>query len=185
MAANNIFCLAFILSFGFSSSSLATNREASQEEILDNATISVAKATKSLGDKVIFCENLRQKTPLPVLDKNYMSSISATREDILIGLFHLNFRNGEKCEGRLRRELAYAIGSLVSAKNSYNLDSKPIADANIGLMYPSVNQTKMKIKYSKIPKKLRAYLEKTIGDNPFKVIEAVKSNGLSAETKLP
>jgi len=180
MVVNNAILL--LVATVFVSTVAAAKQEVSQAEILNNLRIKVEALTKLYEDRVDFCEQQAQRTPLPVLDMGYMLSIDVTKEQIITGLGYLYGRNETKCEGDLKIKLAYAIGSFSSMKQDYNLDTSLTGDdISVEVLYISYKAIEFEIKYYRLPEKLRIYLEKLIGDKPFEVIKAVEKNNLSPE----
>ncbi len=98
---------------------------------------------------------------------------------MLTGLFYLSYKNTFNCEIDARLKLAYDIGMLSSVQKHYQRNLQTTQNIESGLIYPSIKELELFVSYSKLPLTLRNYLEKSIGDKPFNVINLLKHNNLT------
>ena len=169
----------------FYSSTLFAQSEIKKE---DNSTFVVKKNDNVLNyirknmafsvivfeKKMAFCEKQKSKESYILLDTNYLKSINATRNDVITGLIYWDYKNTFNCEADARLKFAYDVSTLASAQIRYNLDSSETLEIASGFAYPSVEILEHLSNYSKLPIKLREYLEKTIGNNLFNVLSSIE-----------
>lgn len=179
MAVSNIniklisFVIIFILSF-----SVQAERKLSNEDVIHYLSKKVAKSTSSLGRIIDECEIRRSNSKSALLDKNKLKKLHANRKDIIIALSYISFRNAFNCEKSARVKLAYDLGVLASSKRHLNADVKGINDIESNLIYPSIKEAKLEIKYLTLSKSLRNYVLKAVGDTPFDLLKVLKINSL-------
>lgn len=153
--------------------------EVQQEETIQYVKTNVAKATKELGDTINLCDKQKKVSAIPTLNNIHLKSINADKNQLIIGLSHLNFRNRQKCERSSRINLAYELATLNLVHEHYQLDTQSVKEIASGLIYPTIGELKLSASYTKLPDKLKQYLEKTIGDNQFDLFKALEINQLS------
>lgn len=173
MVAHNKITAVFFLFFSFPA---LADSVVNENEIFSHVNNRVMKTMKHLGDRITYCNMQRSLTSIPVLNKQIVKSNNVTKEQIILAIAFFNFNNYAKCEGDLRINLAYELGTLTVMKKHYNLDVQPIEDTNLGLMYPSFKDIEVSIKYSKLPVKLRSFFEKTFDGKPFDLLKTIEAN---------
>jgi len=153
--------------------------EAQEEETIQYVKTNVAKATKELGDIIKLCDKQKNVSATPTLNKAHLISINVNKNQLIIGLSHLNFRNKLKCERNSRINLAYELATLNLVYRHYQLDTQSVKEIASGLIYPTIGEIKLSANYMKLPDKLKQYLENTIGYNQFDLFKTLQINQLS------
>lgn len=154
--------------------------EVKREEILVGLQKNITKSTDMLAENIKYCKKI-QLGNTPVLDKS-IQELTSTRDDIYIGLGHLSFRNMFTCVKKSKMELAYKLGMLRITKETYQIDTKDILEVESNLIYPSIKEIELAVKYSRLSLKFRKYLETVVGDAPFNLLKTIDKNKLQ---KLP
>lgn len=168
-----IFNVIFILSFSISAES-----KVSDIDIVNYLHKNVAKSTVKLGNKIELCEKIRLNSDVVLLNVDQLETLKAKNSDVIIALTHISFNNTFKCEKSTRVNLAYDLGLLASVKRQYQSKIKDLNEIEDNLIYPSVKQIRLSIKYLKLPTKLKKYIKETVGNKPFDLIKTLKTNHL-------
>ena len=121
-----------------------------------------------------YCEKQKSQDKFITFDTEYLKSINATRNEVMTGLIYWDYENTFNCESEARLKFAFDISTLASAQIRYKLDPKETLDIASGFAYPSVETLEHLANYSKLPVKLREYLQKIIGDNLFNVLSSIE-----------
>lgn len=174
MVVKSTLLVGVLMLFSFSINA-SDSTEVSQEEILVGLQKNVTKSTALLATNIKQCKK-DSLGNTPILDKNSQVLASAAKNDLYIGLGHLSFRNMFKCVKKSKMALAYNLGMLRTIKASYNLETKDILDVESSLIYPSVKEIELTIKYARLSPKFREYLETTVGNAPFNLLETIDKN---------
>jgi hypothetical protein len=177
MAANKIKYFLSTILFALSLALYAENN-VSNNEVIDYLHKNIAQSTVELGASIQACEKQRMNSKAMLLDTSKLEELNANKKDILIALTHFNFRNSYMCEKSARLKLAYDLGKLASIKRKLNSNIKEVTSIEDNLIYPTVNQTKLSIKYLNLPILLKKYIHTSIGDKPFDLIKTLKINSL-------
>lgn len=127
------------------------------------------------------CGRQAQSRVVPKFDKGELEKLDAKREDILVAVGHLSFKNSFDCELEARRALAFDLGTLDSAKKAFKVDDGSIDKIQGALVYPSVRELDYSAKYIRLPSKLKKYMEQTIGEKPFDLLSVLEANELLLE----
>jgi len=170
----------FLLIIGlvFSSSNIFAQATPQVDNININVDVinfvkrNVAISTANFGKKVKLCDDKRDDGF--ILDSEYLKSINATRNEVIVGLVYLDYNNTFNCRSEAQLRFAYDIGMLASIQRGYNLDYQETLDIASNLIYPAVdNELEHVANYLTLPLKLREYLEKTIGTEPFNLVYTI------------
>ena len=166
-----IFNVIFILSFSISAESKVSDRD-----VINFLHKNIAKSTAELGKVIDSCEKKRLNADLVLLNAKQLKILKAKNSDVIVALTHISFNNTFKCEKSTRVNLAYDLGLLASVKRQYQSKIKNLNDIEDNLIYPSVKQIRLSIKYLKLPTKLKKYIKGSVGDKPFDLIKTLKIN---------
>jgi len=179
MVANkNNFRFILINLFLVISFSVFAESKVSDTEIFDFLHKNVAKSTAELGAAIESCEKKKLNSKVTILSVDELKKLKVNNNQVIIALTHLNFNNSFQCERNARVGLAYDLGVLSLVKDTHRSDSKDINEIEENLIYPSIRQIGLSIKYLKQPSKLREYIEREVGDKPFDLIKTLKANNL-------
>lgn len=153
---------------------------------LESASLDLAKrdflqATADFGEAVKSCSLKGKNRTAPVLNKEVLTNLGAERENVLIGVGHLSFRNTFECERVARHALSYAAGTLTNLVEELELNSEALGELERILIYPPLRDLKYRFKYDKLRPELKEYLEQVIGDQPFEMIPTLEASGLLSE----
>ena len=97
---------------------------------------------------------------------------------MIIALTCISFRNNFSCEKDAKVKLAYDLGALASAKRKSKQSVKEITDIEDNLIYPTIKQTQLSIKYLRLPVSVRKHIFTSLGNKPFDLIKPLKINRL-------
>jgi len=165
---NIFFSFSYVLAY----SNLDNDDNKINNDVVNYIKKNIAISTIDFSEKIKICESKRDR--LISLDTSYLKSINVTRNEVLMGFVYLDYQNTFKCQKDAQLKFAYDIGMLVSVQRFYKLDYQESLDIASGLIYPSVeDKLEYIIKYPALPVKLRSYLEKTIGDEPFDFVGSI------------
>lgn len=178
MAANNLLTAVGLLWVSYTAVALAKDGADLDAAVLALAKRDFLQAAADLGEAVTSCSLKSENRAAPVLDQKALAELGAGREDVLMAVGHLSFRNTFECEKEARQALSYAAGSLTKVIEELNLSSEALGEIERVLIYPPLRDSEYKLKYSKLDAELREYLEKAIGDQPFDMLPALEASGL-------
>lgn len=178
MAANRMLTAVGLFCGSCAAVALAHGGTDGDAAVLDLAKRDFLEATADLGEAVTSCSLKGEKRTAPVLDQKVLAELGAEREDVLIAVGHLSFRNTLECEKEARHALFYAAGTLTNVIGELNLSSEALGEIERVLIYPPLRDLEYRVKYRKLDVELRKYLEKAIGDQPYDLIPALEENGL-------
>ena len=173
--SKNKFVLIYFIIIFFPGITIADS-DLKKEAIIQFLHQKVLHSVADLGEKIKFCTEQKKSV---LLDKKTLEKINAKRDELLSSLLHLSNQNDEKCEQNSRLKLAYDLGVLKTFYRYFSIDVETIDGVNSELIFPSMAEIELSIKYSSYPEKLKLYLEKTIGDQPFDLIKTMGISGLS------
>ena len=168
-----IFNVIFILSFSVSAESKVSDRD-----VINFLHKNVAKSTTILGNVIDSCEKKRLNTDVVLLNTKQLKILKVKNNDVIIALTYISFNNSFKCEKSARINLAYDLGLLASVKRQYQSNVKDINEIEDNLIYPSVKQIRLSIRYLKLPARLKKYIKEAVGNKPFDLIKTMKTNHL-------
>jgi len=152
--------------------SQSTPAQGINDDVINYVKRNIAISTANFGKKVKFCDEKRKSEF--ILDTEYLKSINATKKDVIIGLVYLDYNNTFNCRSEAQLRFAYDIGMLASIQRGYHLDYKNTLDIAKNLIFPSIdNELEYVANYTTLPLKLREYLEKLIGEEPFNLVQTV------------
>ena len=163
----------FILSFSASAES-----KVSDNDVFNFLHKNIAKSTAELGKVIESCEKKRLNSVAVLLNVDLLKKLKAKNSDVILALTYISFNNSFKCEKSARIKLAYDLGLLTSVKRQYQSNIKNINAIEDNLIFPSVKQIRLSIKYLKLPAKLKKYIKEAVGDKPFDLIKTLKINHL-------
>ena len=169
-------CLIYLFLLFFSTS--IQSEENQNYSIIAKLEQQLGHSTVKLAKKIDACQKQRAQHGAVELNKVQIESLASTRNDILTALYYLNYRNMYQCEKSARNQLAYELGLLYLLKKQQKQDLSKIEKIQKNLLYPSTQQLELMAGYPKTPKKLRVYLEATIGTAPFDLIATIQKNGI-------
>ncbi|MBX2807894.1 MAG: hypothetical protein KTR20_04610 [Cellvibrionaceae bacterium] len=184
MAANNMVLLrslVFIICATLSLGCVAQTKAVEQEEILKHVSLKVLKAVAEYENISGYCTDQASSSKPPKLNNDTLTSLKATRENAVLAVAFLDFRNYFLCEKEVRLKLAFELGTMESLRKELNLDLKPVQEAQSIISYPSKKELELEVKYFSLPQKVRDYFESTIGAKPFDMVETLEMNGLMRE----
>ena len=168
-----IFNVIFTLSFSISAES-----EISDNDVIDFLHKNIAKSTAVLGNVIDSCEKKRLNANIVVLNAKQLKILKANNSDVIVALTYISFNNSFKCEKSARVNLAYNLGLLASVKRQYEAKIKDINEIEDNLIYPSVKQIRLSIRYLKLPARLKKFIKEAVGNKPFDLIKTMKTNHL-------
>ncbi|MGK0442458.1 MAG: hypothetical protein ACJA0N_002269 [Pseudohongiellaceae bacterium] len=180
-AANNMsFLKSFflIICVVLGSSCLAQTKAVKSEEVLKYVSRNVLKTFVEYENKIEHCDQLMSSSQPPKLDKKAITTLKVVREDAVLAVGFLKFRNYFLCEQEQRLKLAFQLGTLESFKKELNQEIELVEELQSIASYPSKKELELEVKYFALPKEVRDYFESTIGDSPFELVDALEVNGL-------
>lgn len=163
----------FIFAFSVSAES-----KVSDNDIFNLLHNNIAKSTAELGRVIETCEKKRLNSVAVLLNVDLLKKLKAKNNDVIVALTYISFNNSFKCEKRARINLAYDLGLLASVKRKHDSNIKDINEIEDNLIYPSVKQIRLSIRYLKLPDKLKKYIKEAVGNKPFDLIKTMKINHL-------
>ena len=167
------FSVIFISSFSISAES-----KISDNDVIDFLHKNIAKSTAVLGNVIDSCEKKRLNANIVVLNAKQLKILKAKNSDVIVALTYTSFNNSFKCEKSARVNLAYNLGLLASVKRQHESNIKDINEIEDNLIYPSVKQIRLSIRYLKLPTRLKKYIKEAVGNKPFDLIKTMKTNHL-------
>lgn len=155
-----------------------------QLDHVDNEVLNISKrdfatATAELGETIQFCSDQARQTTLPALNSETLAELNAGREDLLIGLAHLSFRNMFECERAARAKMALATGTLAQVMSELDLKAPEVETIGRVMIYPSTEHLRYQARFTRLDTELRSYLKSVVGTRPFQIIETLDANGLA------
>lgn len=174
---NNLRVILFNIFLLLSTLSSAESK-VTENEIIKFSQNNVTESTRKLGNRIEYCEKLKQRTNNFLLNKSYLKKIGANNNDVIIALTQMSIKNNFECEKNAKVELSYHLGMLASIKRQYKLNIKEITGVEDNLIYPSIKEVSVSVKYSKLPNKLKQYIHTVVGDKPFNLIKVLMDNHL-------
>jgi len=179
MVANRIkLKFIFIYVFFIFAFSVSAESKVSDNDIFNFLHKNIAKSTAELGKVIESCEKKRLNSVAVLLNVDSLKKLKAKNSDVILALTYINFNNSFKCEKSARIKLAYDLGLLTSVKRQHQSNIKNINEIEDNLIYPSVKQIRLSIKYLKLPAKLKEYIRVTAGDKPFDLLKILRINHL-------
>ncbi len=170
--------LVFFYVIFISSFSISAESKISDNDVIDFLHKNIAKSTAVLGNIIDSCEKKRLNANIVVLNAKQLKILKAKNSDVIIALTHISFNNTFKCEKSTRVNLAYDLGLLASVKRQYQSKIKDLNEIEDNLIYPSVKQIRLSIKYLKLPVNMKKYIKGAVGDKPFDLIKVLRINHL-------
>jgi len=184
MAANKMTLLnsiTFLACVALGSDCVAQTKTVKPQEVLKYASLNVVKAVAEYEKRIGYCTDLISSSQSPTLDKARLAALKISREDAILAVAALDFRNSFLCEQEQRLKLAFQLGTLKSLKKELNQEIEQVEDAQSIVSYPSKRELELEVKYLALPRKVRDYFEDTIGYSPFDMVDALEANKLMRE----
>lgn len=167
--------------------SLTSYAAAQPEDVLKYSLDNVLQSWVGFGERIKYCDQQKQLSRTPELDKDKLASINANKRDVFIALSYLSIRNTFICESNSRYKFAFDYGVFIHFQKKFSEGSMltkllkaegsglPPSNA-VELVYPSARQIGFSVRYSKLPKGLKSYVESVVGENVFDIFKAEKLN---------
>ncbi|VAW48870.1 hypothetical protein MNBD_GAMMA04-1717 [hydrothermal vent metagenome] len=162
-------------------SSCGAGVDTESKEVLDHLSKNILKATTSYGDRIGYCDKLVTSNDVPKLDREKLSSLNATRENILTAVAFLKFNNYFLCERDERLELTFYLETMESLKRELQVDPSSVEKLQSIISYPSRKELELELDYLKLPEPQRKYFESIIGNKPFDLMKVLELNKLMRE----
>lgn len=183
MGVSNIFSIRFFVftcSLALCSACNA-NVGTGSKELLDHVSRKVLKATASYGERIEHCDKLVETNDVPQFSEEKLTSLNATRKDVITAVAFLKFNNYFACERNARMELAFHLGTLESLKRELDVNSSSVEELQSVVSYPSSKELELEVKYLKLSEPQRDYFESVVGRRPFDLIRTLEANDLMRE----
>lgn len=183
MGVSNIFSIRFFV-FTCSvvlCSACNANVGTESKELLDHVSKKALKATASYGERIEHCDKLVESNDVPQFSKEKLTSLNATREDVITAVAFLKFNNYFACERNARMELAFHLGTMESLKRELEVSSSSVEELQSVVSYPSSKELELEIKYLKLSQPQRDYFESIVGRSPFDLMKVLEENNLMRE----
>lgn len=155
--------------------------DAGSEEVLEHLSRKILKATASYGERIEYCDKIVASSDVPKFDKEQLTKLKASREDVVAAVAYLTFNNYFLCERNERLGLAFYLGAMESLKSTLNVDSSSVSELQSAVSYPSIRELNLELDYLKLPQSQRDYYESIVGDAPFDLMRTLKKNSLIRE----
>ena len=149
--------------------------------VLNHVSESILEATTSYSDRISYCDNQVKSNEAPKLDKEYLNSLNATRENSLTAVVYLKSKNYFLCERDARLELAFHLGTMESIRRELLIDPSAVKKLQSIISYPSIRELELELEYLKLPKPQRKYFESVFGIKPYDLMKTLESNQLIRE----
>lgn len=162
-------------------SAIAGGPEISEADVLDAANKRFLGSIADLSATIESCSKTAEGRPAPVLKKSQLKNLQAERQELLVGLSHLSFHNMFQCERQARLAAAYAAGTLVQVMGEAKIDTADVKSVQQSMVHVPTEHIRYQLQYDQLKPDLRRYLEKTVGERPFDIIDTLEANGLMLE----
>lgn len=181
VAATRLIIKALMLLLLISSAYADTKSASSPTTIIEHAKRQVVIRTAELGKRITTCDMQRKSTSIPDITHAKLIDMGVTRKQLISALAHLSTRNYALCEGRTREALAFALGTLASLADQFNLNFDSIEGIENQLIYPSSRDIALEIEFLNLNDQVKSILLSTVGDHPFDLITTLRKNKLTTE----
>jgi len=183
MVVNKLLSPSYIILFLgiIFSSSCGAAVDAGSEEVLEHLSRKILKATASYGERIEHCDKIVASSDAPKFDKEQLTKLNASREDVVAAVAYLSFNNYFLCERMERLDLAFYLGAMESLKKDLKVDTNSVAELQSTVSYPSIRELKLELNYLKLPQSQRDYYESVVGNVPFDLLRTLEENRLIRE----
>lgn len=160
------------------SAPISAESEITNSEVVNYLHKNIAISTVKLGHEIELCEKKKLNSGPALLNAGQLKALSARNNDVIIALTHLSYRNSFECEKTARVNLAYDLNLLASITRQHKSNIKDITKIEDNLIYPSIKELRLSIKYSKLPAKLKKHIKEVVKNKPFDLIKTLSANHL-------
>lgn len=145
------------------------------EDVIAHLSRNLAAETARLGEKTKECEQLKSRRPALAYDIGKLAELGLSRQQAMIAITYLGLRNDYLCDGDQRQRLAYALGLLENARQTYRVPDEKLGTIGAELVYPDTRYFEMGLAYHRLPKHVRDYLEEVAANLPFDAVRTINA----------
>lgn len=161
--------------------SSAIEGKGNQDEVISYLTDNLLSSIEQMGKAIEACDQKSETRSAPVFDKDRLTELNASRENLLTALAHLSFANHFECTRKASLAMAYDLGTLVAVQKELGIAATDLGKVHQEFSYPSARTVHYAAMYKELPVDLKKYLEKIVGQEPFELVEVLKINDIFSD----